>query len=316
MKTTDLLDENELEQAQIMAAMSALAYQPGEAAAQGVKAFGMRLEALIDQPSTGTQGFCAQGMDFACIAFRGTEVQRLEDIIVDLLAWPVAYGSGKVHLGFRKAFASVEDQVLEQLKKFQALELPVYFTGHSLGGALAAMGAAFALDHNITVGGLFTFGQPRVCNAAFEKQYVERLQDRYYRFTNGQDLVPQVPIYFMGYRHFGMNSYRFNEKGDLTKESSRWKGYLVKTLGVLAWGAARSPEIREYLTKLFSKEPQDPDTLRPLAKEAVKAFFNISNRDIVSHHNMQTYLKNLQSLTAAPRLAAPAVPAVKEEVTP
>jgi triacylglycerol lipase len=84
----------------------------------------------------------------------------------------------------------------------------VYVTGHSLGGALALMATAELANHQDasirdSIAACYTFGCPRAGDASFD-QYVKV---PLYRVTNGVDLVPAVPPFFLGYRHVGDTRY-------------------------------------------------------------------------------------------------------------
>eukprot|EP00479_Gromia_sphaerica_P005319 TRINITY_DN16346_c0_g1_i1.p1 TRINITY_DN16346_c0_g1~~TRINITY_DN16346_c0_g1_i1.p1 ORF type:complete len:186 (-),score=21.79 TRINITY_DN16346_c0_g1_i1:89-646(-) len=70
----------------------------------------------------------------------------------------------------------------------------VLYTGHSLGGAMAMIGA-FDLRRTNTIPSstlVYTFGQPRVGNYAFSQLYDSLLSETY-RIVSGRDLVPHVP---------------------------------------------------------------------------------------------------------------------------
>ncbi|RCN25095.1 triacylglycerol lipase [Ancylostoma caninum] len=84
----------------------------------------------------------------------------------------------------------------------------VTFTGHSLGGALAAVAAARTVaeglrpGHQLTV---YTFGEPRVGNVDFAKSFDELIPNSY-RVVFGKDIVPHMPpckktFHIFGWRH-------------------------------------------------------------------------------------------------------------------
>ena len=72
----------------------------------------------------------------------------------------------------------------------------IYVTGHSLGGALAALYTGMLHYNGETdivskVAAVYTFGQPRVGDAKFAKYMKEHLTDtRYFRVVYCNDLVP------------------------------------------------------------------------------------------------------------------------------
>lgn len=72
-------------------------------------------------------------------------------------------------------------------------------TGHSLGGSLAILAAAdLAKSHKIDQ--VYTFGQPRVGNAAFATYY-QNLVPNTFRLIDYADIVPHVPPSAFGFQH-------------------------------------------------------------------------------------------------------------------
>ena len=65
--------------------------------------------------------------------------------------------------------------------------LPLFITGHSLGGALALL-ATKLVAPDVT-GACYTFGAPRVANY----EYFRLLKTPVYRIVNSSDVVPRVP---------------------------------------------------------------------------------------------------------------------------
>lgn len=70
----------------------------------------------------------------------------------------------------------------------------IYVTGHSLGGALALLAALELKRQGFNIAQVYTFGQPRVGNAAFKRLYEKSLGDRTYRLVYREDIVPRVPL--------------------------------------------------------------------------------------------------------------------------
>lgn len=106
---------------------------------------------------------------FEVIAFRGTQVasggsliERLRDIRFNLRIWPRRWAwSGRVHSGYHDAFERVRHYISEMVENSDET-LPLYITGHSLGGALATLAAietAEAGEHPDIR--LVTFGAPK-----------------------------------------------------------------------------------------------------------------------------------------------------------
>lgn len=120
------------------------------------------------------------------LAFRGTQpsvVDVVTDIKADLVSAP---GGGRIHRGFLEAYRLVEAQIAAALDKYR--NLPVYITGHSLGGALAMVATRY-LDSDST-GATYTYGCPRAADDVF----YECVKTPVYRIVNAADGVPRVPF--------------------------------------------------------------------------------------------------------------------------
>ena len=102
-----------------------------------------------------TQGFVSKRTapgepPYVVLAFRGTE-KKISDWLTDLRCVPTVEGTAKVHSGFLEAFTKEKDsagrtaqQVVEDIlsrddAKESGQPLPLFITGHSLGGALALL---------------------------------------------------------------------------------------------------------------------------------------------------------------------------------
>ncbi|MGK0224733.1 MAG: triacylglycerol lipase [Limisphaerales bacterium] len=127
---------------------------------------------------------------YIVVAFRGSE-NDVGDWLTNADATPASeFNFGAVHQGFYKAYMSVQDEVLAAIAKARddyGKDTPVFFTGHSLGGALAVV--ATRLNAAATAGACYTYGCPRVGNYEFFKG----LKTPIYRIVNSSDLVPRVP---------------------------------------------------------------------------------------------------------------------------
>lgn len=122
---------------------------------------------------------------FLVLAFRGTE--SIKDAYTDAKAVLIDHpDGGRVHSGFYEAYGEISDQIEEALKEHHAL--PLYITGHSLGGALALL-ATKHIGHQST-GATYTFGAPRAADDAF----FTGIKTPIYRVVNAADAVPRVPF--------------------------------------------------------------------------------------------------------------------------
>ena len=159
------------------------------------------------------------------VAFRGS--CEPEDFIQDAkfekatVIWLPWEEHAQVHRGFLEDFESLNEDILEVVSGLRASHsesmrdaspLPIFVTGHSLGGALAILCALEFSRSKFNVAGVYTFGQPRVGNRAFARLYngapapcsgmAGCLGDITFRVVNENDIVPRVPLPF-GYRHCG-----------------------------------------------------------------------------------------------------------------
>lgn len=209
-----------------MAQFASLAYRsPKEInGSRFVSQHGLQHE-FIEQGST--QAFVFHNASVFVVAFRGTE-KNLGDWKTDIDAalgrvWhsPEADKIG-VHSGFRKALDQVWGKLEPLIRNATA---PIWFTGHSLGGALALL-AAYRLQHSTladehSIGGVYTFGQPRVGDQGWLENCPASLCDRIFRYVNASDIVPHLPPP-VKYRHAGNVRY-FDVAGRLHHERTLWE---------------------------------------------------------------------------------------------
>ena len=180
---------------------------------------------FIEDTKSDTQLFVVGDRTKIIVSFRGSE-KKLKDWENNFSfrkePWTKANHLGAVHDGFADAFYRVREPLVARLRALRDNNQPIWYTGHSLGGALAVMAAATLALHEekIPFAGLYTFGQPRVGDFQFAKSFNAALKGRSYRMVNNNDVVPQVPLEAMGYSHAGQLKY-FDHKGRLRGDKSR-----------------------------------------------------------------------------------------------
>ena len=200
--------------------------------------------------SKGTQAYLAQhpghgGGKFAVLAFRGTEQDSI-DILTDINCFARLFPNEDIfdstgpqisskklyaHSGFLGSLQNIWGNALPksiytvypdaewigdkgisnalcELDK----DVSVYFTGHSLGGALATLAAyKFILyKDQKEMTALYTFGAPRVVKMAMAKAIQKELSGRFYRIVNNLDTVPRLPPRIplvLEFRHAGKPIY-------------------------------------------------------------------------------------------------------------
>ena len=114
----------------------------------------------------------------------------------------------KIHSGFlgnwRDAQPYVEEACHDVLEQDVKKDRKILVTGHSLGGSVATIAAAFlATKYPQRKVRLVTFGAPRVGCEDF-KEYVEGMPNlRLTRVVNDRDLFARYPLFTGGYEHVG-----------------------------------------------------------------------------------------------------------------
>jgi triacylglycerol lipase len=150
---------------------------------------------LGQDPDKSTKGFFAhrlKPLPFAILAFRGTDKDDPRNADSDENTLPLTRDGYIVHTGFCLALDQVWQQEVEpQLARFlQSYPgAPIYFTGHSLGAALATIAVARFTGSNCA---LYTIGSPRVGDDRFVRAVLQKTV-RIFRFVNCQDVVTQIP---------------------------------------------------------------------------------------------------------------------------
>ncbi|KAI0561579.1 Lipase domain protein [Gracilaria domingensis] len=127
-----------------------------------------------------------------------------------------------VHYGFLRAYSSVQTVLLRYIRTLTANleeDYSIYFTGHSLGGALAIVAAAdFVARHNWDNVCCMSYGAPKVGNVNFARRLNELVPNSF-RVVNDEDLVSRMPrSMYEGnavsrYKHSG-RTVLLNDRGD------------------------------------------------------------------------------------------------------
>jgi triacylglycerol lipase len=175
----------------------------------------------------GAQAYIFGNERDAVVVCRGTEPHDWNDVRADLdLATTVSETVGWVHRGFKREVDDLWPR-LEQALVNNTRTL--WFAGHSLGGAMAAICAGRCRLSHIKSNphALFTYGSPRIGN----KRYVNYVQLEAYRWVNNNDIIPRVPPPWLGYRHKGQEVY-LNAFGQIRRlcywqrTKDRWRGFI------------------------------------------------------------------------------------------
>ncbi len=133
------------------------------------------------------------------VSFRGScaPIDFIQDGKFELrmLGYSNASNPVRVHAGFLEDISAIDSGVTQQVRglldRFPQAQL--WVTGHSLGGALALLYAVEAVRLGLPVAWVYTFGQPRVGDAAWAAMYEGLLGERTMRVVNENDIVPRTP---------------------------------------------------------------------------------------------------------------------------
>ncbi|TWU40527.1 lipase family protein [Novipirellula artificiosorum] len=214
-----------LQRALLFAELSMISYNDKDEAERAANLAGFDDVTFYDRD--GSQAYRFRNQHDCVIACRGTEPNEWNDIQADAnAAVVVAETVGRVHRGFKR---EVDDLWPMLETALMSNEQPLWFCGHSLGGAMATIcsGRCFLSHIDSNPEQLFTYGSPRVG----DNRYVNYVKLQHFRFVNNNDAVTRVPPFLLGYRHCGNEVYldrngKIRKLGRLMKRRDRWRGFL------------------------------------------------------------------------------------------
>ncbi len=223
--TGPITDVGALRRSLLFAELSMIAYLPEREAAGAAARLSFSETQFFDRDGAQAYNF-ENGVD-SVIACRGTEPNEWNDIRADANAvTAVAETMGRVHRGFKQEvddlWPRIEHALINNSKN-------LWFTGHSLGGAMATICAGRCMLSHIpsNPSQLQTFGSPRVG----DKRFVHFCKLDYMRWVNNNDIVARVPPAWMGYRHSGeewyLNAYgNIRQVGGWQRTKDLWRGFV------------------------------------------------------------------------------------------
>lgn len=231
-----------------LAAACQLAYLPADAGAQGFKDE-LGLDATLVSVNN-TQAYIAHNAEHVVVAFRGsqepTSIDGLKDWLltnaVNLLIRPegelstefLAAGVGaRFHQGFVGAITDIWPQLYPPLDaELKKADRPLWVTGHSLGGALALLGAWLFKRKFLNVHQVVTFGAPMVGNAEVAAAFAREFPGKIFRYINAPDPVPLLPM-----ASLMANSYQHCDQAMSLGEAGTGAGSAVEFVNQMATGA-------------------------------------------------------------------------------
>ena len=137
--------------------------------------------------------FVVRNPGFVAVIFRGTDSDSLRDWFDNAKAVLETSLDGRVHRGYKEVSQSLYRPVEKAITEFWQPDDKLYFAGHSMGAAVAALTAK-------TIGqvdGVFLFGCPRFADADYCDNYFFPV----YRYSVLGDPVTCVFSLFRGFRH-------------------------------------------------------------------------------------------------------------------
>ena len=180
-----------------LALFAKLAYEKQRKARAQARRWGFNRSVLLDiqkGKDIHTQCLVSANSTDIVVAFRGSEAKK-EDWLSNLQAVREAgplLGT-KAHEGFQDALYPVAVGLANTIDEFKNNDQKLWFTGHSLGGALASLAAGVMAENNYPIFGLYTFASPRPGDKVFAEQLGEAIEGPHYRVVNSLDVVPHVP---------------------------------------------------------------------------------------------------------------------------
>jgi triacylglycerol lipase len=214
-----------------LAELAMISYNDENEARRAASAIGFPDVQLLD--NDGSQAFRFRNEHDCVVACRGTEPTEWNDIRADARATLAVVSTlGKVHSGFNREVDDLWPMLKDVLRPNKQ---PLWFCGHSLGGAMATICACRCQKSSIASNPqeLHTFGSPRVgCG-----RYSRHTHLLHYRWVHNNDIVTRVPPLWMGYRHGGREIYldrygRIRRLSGLLRSRDRWRGLVG---GLLRW---------------------------------------------------------------------------------
>lgn len=203
--TKTSVERFDLERAYRMALFSDAAYHDQRALNSGQLEVDhlekVEFDPFADDGPVGVSALIAWSKDDLILAFRGTvmEVKNWNQLLLKAANWLVNFAfqqvphtrhGWRIHQGFGYVVGHVWEQINDAVRTRLRHGQRLWVTGHSMGGALANLIAnEFCSEGRVPVAGTYTFGAPRVGDAAF----AELCLAPHYRVENQHDLVPHIP---------------------------------------------------------------------------------------------------------------------------
>lgn len=241
----------DLRNALLLGEASALAYKPEQnIEEQIINEWGFESFKYFNKRDT--QAFIAVNNEIMILIFRGT--QSIQDWLTDFKVKFVKGPFGMVHRGFSQGLNYILPDIKKAIAKYHNQKQSLWVAGHSLGGALAVLTAAYFVERRFKIDGLYTFGQPRVGNYEFVNSFGTKFNKRHFRIVNNEDIVTRVPPRALGYFDSG-NVLYLDSFGVLRNDPKWWQEFLDISYSFIM----RASDRFKVLRKQFPNSLEDHD---------------------------------------------------------
>jgi len=221
---------------------------------QEASAWGFSSEHVYCFNHKGSQAILLADADKIIVAFRGSEERSDWDCNMKRIEDKTFKGryNVSIHTGFLSYLTNIwqpyddpkgniEGKGIKAILKEEMKDRPksLWFTGHSLGGAVAILAAAAACFYEeppMQVSGVYTYGQPRVGDSRFANLYNTQLKSKTFRFVNNNDVVTRIPSWAPNFffAHVGQIKYLTADGDIVDLEKLNWCQRLRDTFRGLA----------------------------------------------------------------------------------
>jgi hypothetical protein len=197
--------------------------------------------------------------DVVIVAIRGTKYLYDWKVNLNAMRHPLPhFGSTlHVHYGFFRAIASCFDALTEKLRGYVEDDVPIYVTGHSLGGAMAAilyavwgMPRSYWMGRDATpIDSGYVFGMPKYGDL----NTVTWLPIPHHIY-NTEDIVPSVPPDWLGFAPC-FTEYEATDKAIKALESRQGSNFVAWLTSLLTGSGIRGHNIELYVSRIRAQLP-------------------------------------------------------------
>jgi hypothetical protein len=158
---------------------------------------------------------------------RGTEAAKFFsgrgwiDVLRDIFLIPAKFHAGEAHAGFVLGWDAIYEDISEVISREP--DKPVILAGHSMGGAIAMIGAYSITESDYTLQEVVTFGAPRALNTkSLNSHTIELLEIKSTQYEHIADPVPGF-LRWTHYKH--VNSWFLGGHKRLSWRKRSWSSH-------------------------------------------------------------------------------------------